>query len=201
MSLFSLSDIETKNAPGDDDSPGEFIETFAGSEYMNAASLKFFKQRLATIEQNRHYHYSTGGQWNMHELLTYLLSITGPADVYITTWAITEEPVRSLMFLKETGVIRSVKCVFDHKVKEQKSKAFLLAESNFDIVHLAKCHAKVSLIVNDDWGVSISGSANYTRNPRVERGVICTQWQVAEFDRQWIEDLISGKQPFKVRGI
>lgn len=193
MSLFKMGSDDVE------DTATAFVDSGSVAECINAASIRFFKSQLKSFEMFKHYHYATGGQWNMHDLLLYLLGITGSADVFITTWSITEEPVRALINAMDAGLIKTLNCVFDHKVKEQKSKAFLLAESNFTSVTLAKCHAKVTLIVNDVWQVSISGSANYTRNPRAERGLICTVPGVASFDKQWIEAIINQQQPFKVR--
>jgi hypothetical protein len=177
-----------------------FLNSDAPGVFINAASLKYFKSQLADIEPNKHYHFNTGGQWSMHELLEYLLNITGPADIFISTWAISEDPVRALMEMKNVGYIRNIKCIFDYKIKEQKSKAFLLAEQNFDKVKLDKCHAKVTVITNASWGITIPGSANYTRNPRIERGIVCTDPEAAEFDLTWMNAILNGEPFFKVRG-
>jgi hypothetical protein len=195
---MSLFDITEKRQEEKTDT-SFFRETNAASEYFNAASIKQFKIYLSKLEHNRNYHFSTGGQWSMHELMIYLLSITGPADIWKSTWAISEEPVRVIIELLDKKIIRSVKCIFDYKVKEQKSKAFLLAQSNFNSVTLAHCHAKVMVIKNENWSVSVSGSANDTRNPRIERGVICTVPEIAEEDIRWIEAVIKGEKIFKVR--
>jgi hypothetical protein len=60
----------------------------------------------------------------------------------------------------------------------------------------AKCHAKVTVIENDEWGISIVGSANYTRNPRIEAGVLFTCRNVAVFERDWIERELADKSVF-----
>lgn len=194
-----MFDLKKKNEEASD--PTSFmVESDAPAAFFNAASIKQFKYYLASIEHNRHYHFSTGGQWSMHELMTYLLSITGPADIWKSTWAISEDPVRAIMDLQARKIVRSIKCIFDHKVKEQKSKAYLLAQSNFDHVTLTHCHAKVTVIRNERWSISVSGSANDTRNPRIERGVICTVPEIAEEDIRWMEAVMNGEKIFKVRG-
>ena len=193
MSLFDLQ-------PGPKQSPTQFaLETNAPAEYFNAASIRLFKHWLGAIKHNHHYHFSTGGQWSMHELMIYLLGITGPAYIWKSTWAISEEPVRAIIDLKKKGVILRIKCIFDYKVKEQKSRAFHLAQENFDQVTLAKCHAKVMVIQNDQWAITVAGSANDTRNPRIERGVICSVAAVAQADIGWMEAVMNGEKPFKVR--
>ena len=37
---------------------------------------------------------------------------------------------------------------------------------------IAPVHAKVAVIWNDQWRISVSGSLNFTTNPQPERGVI-----------------------------
>jgi hypothetical protein len=43
-------------------------------------------------------------------------------------------------------------------------------------------HAKVALLWNDQWKVSIVTSQNATDNPKLERGTIFTDPQVFNFD-------------------
>lgn len=192
MSLFDVNHVLKPESE-------DFIKSTGLMQDYIAGSLKQFKKSLEHLEHNTYYHYSTGGQWSTHELLQYLFTITGPADLYISTWAMTEEPVRALIDLKNKKLIRSIHCLFDYKIKEQKSKAFLLAESNFDSITLAKCHAKVSVIRNETWGLTVFGSANHTRNPRIERGCICTDPKAADFDINWIKQCMAHEPIFRVR--
>lgn len=176
-----------------------FIESAAPGELFNAASLKQFKNRLAKLKQEHHYHFPFGGQWCIHELVTYLLSITGPADIWKSTWAISEPVVRDIMYLQEKKVIRSIRCIFDYKTVEQKSKAYHLAQTNFTQVTLTHSHAKVTVLKNEKWCITVFGSANDNRNPRVERGCICTVKAVAEDDIRWMEALMRKEKIFSVR--
>lgn len=192
MSLFELKEMQD----------AERIKPVNGyntsSEIVNGASIKSIKKFFANIEPHKHYHFWTGGQWNMHDLLVFMLSVTGPAKVYFTTWSISEDAVRVLLKLKETELITDLTCVLDYKAKEQKTNAFLLAKSNFN-VSLTPIHAKVTVLVNDNWKVCITGSANWTRNPRAERQLICTVPEIVDEDIKTIEALARGEKPFKVR--
>jgi len=190
MALFELKPTAGNVEPV----PG--IETAV--EAVNASSIKFFKKYLLTLEQNKHYHFWSGGQWNMQDLLGGLLLITGPARVYITTYAISEAAVISMLNMINQGSITELHCLFDFKVKEQKGKSYLLAKNNFPVT-LSRIHAKVTVIRNENWMISVTGSANWTRNPRAERQVICTVKEIVEGDIKIIEELIEDKQPFKVR--
>ena len=170
----------------------------SASDMVNASSIKFFKSYLGAIEKNKHYHFWSGGQWNMQDLLVYVLGITGPANVYLTTYAISEDAVISLINLRDKKAIRDLQCIFDYKCKEQKGKSYLLARNNFSVT-LSRIHAKVSIIENADWKITITGSANWTRNPRAERQVLCTVPQIVEGDLKIVKQIINGEMPFKVR--
>lgn len=192
MSLFDIAELEKENKV--DSTPG--FET--DSVLINGASIKFFKQFLGKLEQNKHYHFWSGGQWNMQDLLNYILFVTGPANVFITTYAISEAAVISLMNLRDRKAINELQCVFDFKCKEQKGKSYLLAKNNFPVT-LSAIHAKVAVIANAEWKITITGSANWTRNPRAERQVMCTVPEIVEGDIKIIKQLIAGDKPFKVR--
>lgn len=192
MSLFNV--FETKN----NSSLPSLISTMDENMFSNAASLKLFKGTLADWNKGKTYHFVTGGQWSLHELVGFVLTKTGPANVWLSTWAITENPARAFLSWKESGLISNLYGIFDYKIKEQKSATFNLCENFFTKIHLTKCHAKVVVIRNNEWGVSISTSANLTRNPRIERGIICVSETVADSDINWMNAIMSNEKYFKV---
>lgn len=192
MGLISLAEIQEGSGAA-----GAVISEQAG-ELVNGASLKWFRTYIDKIEPGKHYHFWNGGQWSMQDLLQHLLNITGKASVWITTWSISEDAVRALLDMRNREMIGELKAVFDYKSKEMKTKAFLMARENFDVT-LARIHAKVTCIRNENWCITITGSANWTRNPRAERQLLCTVPEIAEADIKIIESLAAGEHPFKVR--
>lgn len=168
---------------------------------VNAASFKMFKNLLGTIAPGMSVHFATGAQWSMHQLLIYLLTLTGPVDVYMSTWAITESPIREMLAAMQDGLIKTMNCVFDYRIKERNHKALLMAQESFTRIKLTKCHAKVTVLRNDDFGIVVNGSANYTRNPRIEAGVITHDAAIADFHIDWIKRELDGDKVFGVRSI
>jgi hypothetical protein len=49
-------------------------------------------------------------------------------------------------------------------------------------------HAKVALLWNNDWKISVVTSQNATDNPKMERGTIFTDSKVFEFDLNALEN-------------
>lgn len=125
------------------------------------------------------------GKWSMVHLLTRILQDTGPAEVWATTWSANEDSIRSLIDLRKAGYFTSLNFLFDFRVRKYRPAAYFLAKENFNS-KIASCHAKVTVIINDKWSVSIIGSPNYTRNDRIEAVVIFESREIAEFHKNWI---------------
>jgi hypothetical protein len=131
-------------------------------------------------------HFASAGVFSMHDLLRRLLELQGPSKVYLTTWAMTEIPVRSIKLMIDSGLITELNCLFDFKIRKNSPKAMQLAQGIATKIHLAHCHAKATVLINEHAGTTIIGSANYTRNPRMEAGIVSFDLKVAEFHRDWI---------------
>jgi len=201
MSLFTKSELATTNDTADHLFPKSYRQPYNQPKTGN--SHQIIKSRLelaATIGElvpDEAIQFSTGGRWSLHQLLEYVLHKTGPAKIWMTTWTITEEPMRVLLHLLRSGNITELHAVFDYRIEKRKPEAFQLASNILTRIKLTKCHAKVLVIQNEDWNVTVLGSANFSNNPRVEAGTIFTDRGSAEFNKGWINDLIEGKEVFR----
>lgn len=143
---------------------------------------------LPTLEMGDIVEYYTKGRFSKHNLIEYILRVTGPADVLIATWAMTEAPLRTLARLKNEGKILKLECMVEHKVPGHNPKSYGYAKQFFDQIWLGRNHAKVVVIENQDWAVVITTSANLTRNRRIESGDIKCSRESVEFNRKWINE-------------
>lgn len=66
-------------------------------------------------------------------------------------------------------------------------KPFQMLAGSFEY-RCTSVHAKVALIWNDIWRISIITSQNATDNPKLERGIIYTDPKVFEFDFNTLSD-------------
>lgn len=128
-------------------------------------------------------------------MLAFILEQTGPADVWFTSWTITEGPMRLVVDLLERGAIRSCRALLSERVEAMNPAALQLAKGNLQL-RLLKLHAKSIVVLNDTWGVTVGGSANFTRNPRIEKYIVCTHRDIAEAERTWIDQVFAGAEPF-----
>ena len=141
---------------------------------------------IGIVSPGESLHYASMGDWSTHDLLFHFLSQSGPAEVYFTTWAISEFAIRQLYAFVGSGLITRLSGIFDYRNGIHKPAELQFLKQITTDIKAAKCHAKMISIVNDAWGIAVIGSANFTRNPRLESGTIFTWRQVAEDARDLI---------------
>jgi hypothetical protein len=128
------------------------------------------------------------GKISMPQLIEALLKKVGPAELLFSTWAISQKPIEQLQRWKSQGLLSSLTVVLDHRLKERKPAQFAYLSGIADVVHSAKCHAKVAVLLNDAWRVVVIGSANWTVNPRFEAFVIMADADAATYHTEWLRN-------------
>ncbi len=193
MSLFSSDDLVAAKSSSGTLAPSGFKQASVGARVLGR-TLEQLKLCIGQLEHNQALQYTTAGRWSMHQLLSYILDRTGPGRVWLTTWTITEEPMRVLLHEIKSERIQELNAVLDYRIERRKPEAFQLASKIITRIKLTKCHAKVLVIQNEEWSVTVLGSANFSKNPRIEAGTIFTDRESAEFHKTWINDVIEGKE-------
>jgi len=155
-------------------------------------------EKIGEVEENEVIVIPTRSNWGTTHLIEHLLQQTGPANCWLTSWSVKEQAVRSLLDLCDRGMITELHCLFDERTQIQCPRAYQLAFSQVANIRLTKIHAKVAVIQNKDWGISIVTSANLTRNPRIECYVILTHAIIANYQLEWIQGVIEDSNPFKL---
>ncbi len=197
MSLFETKDIDNVlNTGGKLSSTALINEPNQNGEqtFVRAKSHELMIKIFGQIKSNNTIQFCTAGEFSTHQLLQYLLTFTGPANVYLSTWTLKEEPARVLYFLKKTGKIKQLNCVFDYRIRTLDAKHFDFLEKIIDKYALTKCHAKVLSIEGESMSIAVISSANMSNNPRIEAGYISCTITSMEFHKEWIMDIINGKK-------
>jgi hypothetical protein len=179
--LFSVGDINVKQ---DTETQQPLAVKTQGNISLKGKPKEALKKHLSVIKQGDIVNFVTSGRWSMHDLLFHLLSFTGPANVDISTWSISELVVRQVLDFQRNGQILSCRFLLDKKVKVRNPAPLQLITQNFPH-QLIEIHAKVLLIQNYDWKITVIGSANMNQNRRVEAGVIFTQKEIYDFNSDW----------------
>lgn len=171
------------------------VRAVGTSRHIIGRKRATLQELIGPLNPDEHVHIPSMGSWSMHDMLDHILEQTGPADVWFTSWTITERPMRLVVDLLERGVIRSCRALLSERVEAMNPAALQLTRGNLQ-VRLLKLHAKSIVVLNDAWGVTVGGSANFTRNPRIEKYIVSTHRDIAEAERTWIDQVFDGAEPF-----
>lgn len=173
------------------------VATGGESQLYISKKLQDVTELNADFSQDQTITILTRGTWGTVHLIEHLLKLTGPAECWLTSWSVKEQAVRILMDLIDKKQLTQVHCLFDERIRVQCPQAHQLIRSQFVDVRLTKIHAKLVVLMNRDWGIAISSSANLTRNPRIEAYVVFTHRSVAQFFQETIQKEIDQANPFE----
>lgn len=144
---------------------------------------------LGELQQNTAMHYYSTGSFNLIQLLLYILKQTGPASVFIATYSISDRSITTLRNHLNQGAITDIRFLLDNRVRSISPHQFDHLVTSFPgSVRCMGLHAKVALVYNRKWKVSVIGSQNATHNPKLERGIIHTLPEVFDFDLTQMND-------------
>ena len=152
-----------------------------------ADAEKALTRSIGQLENGREHHFYSWGNFNLVRLISYLIKQTGPAHVFMTSYSFSQKSIEQLQHKISKGEILSFKVILDNRVRVMSPKPFQMIASSFDY-RCISVHAKVALIWNDRWKITIVTSQNATDNPKLERGTIFTDHQVFNFDLKVLEN-------------
>ena len=135
-------------------------------------SLQKIREALSGFEGKEIIPVASDGDWSMHHLLEYLLGISGPAKVWISSFSINEVAIRTFLNLQDAGMIQELHCLLDFSVKRHNLGLLFFANNIVSEISITKCHAKMILIKNESCTIAVVGSANFNINDKKEVAVI-----------------------------
>lgn len=182
MSILAIDDLKSV---GKNEGFGTEIST-GKSVFVLSKRASGVRDSIGELTMGKTIHFVTAAQWAMHDLLEYLLSVTGPAQVYMTMYSVSEDPARVINKLKREGLITHLAGLVDWHVKRDKSRAFQAVEQCFNIIGFQNVHAKVIALQNADWSLCVVASCNFNKNKRFEAGVLTASDEGFRFHRNWI---------------
>lgn len=136
---------------------------------------------IGTLTAGKTTHYYSYGNFNLVRLMMYLIKQTGPVNAFMTSYSFSPKSIDAILNQIHNKNLLSFKLIIDNRVRSLSPLPFQMIMESFDY----KCtsiHAKVALLWNQDWKISIVTSQNATDNPKMERGTIFTDEAVFNFD-------------------
>lgn len=187
--LFDEIDINT-----DQSIKGKVTSTKLKEKSKLIQRLEELKTVMPQIEKQTTYHLISSDNFGSIELLKHLMDQHKPTEVFITTWSINQEFVDMLEEYLKKGV--KIGFYIDKSIKGRKahlaSQIVNLAYeySNLKLKYHYLLHSKVTLITNGDEFISIEGSANYSKNTRIENFTITESKELFNFHKNWMQEIV-----------
>ena len=189
--LVNLSDLQTpcvqvSPVVGDTREPVT-LRVVPAVKSFSPSLEQMLSQSVGLLEQGKDLHFYSFGNFNLVRLIMHLLKQTGPAHLFMTSYSFSQRSIEQLKNRLEQRQLLSFRVIVDNRVRTMSPKPFQMLITSFNYRCLS-IHAKVALLWNDTWKISIITSQNATDNPKMERGVIQTDPAVFSFDLKILED-------------
>jgi hypothetical protein len=168
----------------DDDDLMHYMVQVGSYEYPINRKLGAVLDKIAS---DKTVHWVSGGAWSAIDLFMGIIAKTGTAMVWISSYAFSEKPARTIADLVHDGTIEKLECIIDSRVDTRSASALTLIQNCSKRCVLLDTHAKVTLITNGTDYYTIVGSANYTTNKRWEAGIVCMDKDTFNFHLKWMQ--------------
>jgi len=188
--LFKSTELQ-ENKPIENGKAAESLTISNNFRFLEGDKLAKLEQKIGTLYGGRSLYFKTDGAWSAIDLIEYCLAQSGPSNVYFSTWSIGPEAIRHFNEWQKNGQIMSIFGIIDEGFRNRKPDLFEQAKQAFPNLKFTKSHAKVTIIQGERLSITLMGSANMTKNPRTEVGVIIVDRSLADSNIQWILNSVS----------
>lgn len=152
-----------------------------------AEADKSLTKAIGQLQNGLTTHFYSWGNFNLVRLMMYILKQTGPAHAFMTSYSFSQKSIEQLNLKLSQKQLLSFRVIIDNRVKTMSPIPFQMLMNSFDY-RCTSIHAKIALIWNEDWKITILTSQNATDNPKMERGAIFTDKSVFDFDLKTLEN-------------
>ena len=129
---------------------------------------------LQPLEERTNQVYLTN-ELQLADVLEWILSQVGKAEVWQTSFSISEEFLRRLYFIEESGAVTRFSLIIDFKATQKTLKLWPFICQTMQDVYLADNHSKVLLVKSEKGDtVTVLTSQNLTRGNRFESALVST---------------------------
>lgn len=183
----------------------ETMENVSARQIRNAAkahmisrlkkeSAKTFFERLPN--ENEYFHTISNGTFDYWSVLSILISLCPGVieQAFISTWTLNHNTCKEMFDVLDSGKIKKIWVLSGIYFKRREPAVYArlatgLAERN-QRLKCSENHAKVAVLIGNNFQVTMEGSANLTANPRIEQNIVTGSKQVAIFHSEWMKEII-----------
>jgi hypothetical protein len=141
-----------------------------------------------------------GKNTTFHSVLEKILECTGPAELSMASYSVSEPALRVLYRLKSEGQITKLSFLFDRSVRNNKLDLLAFAAQFADEIFLDSSHIKLALINNDQHNVVVITTANITENERWEYYLIAATSELVSEAVNMLSYLLNFSEKFTWNG-
>jgi hypothetical protein len=180
--VMAAAEATTDNKP----QPDVIVSEQVAGEFADDKTKTLIRS-IGQLQQGKTTHYYSYGNFNLVRLLIHLLKQTGPANVFMTSYSFSQTSIEQLLNHRQKGNILTFRVIVDNRVKTMSPIPFQMLSTAFDY-RCTSIHAKVALVWNENWNITVVTSQNATDNPKLERGTIFTDIETFNFDKNALEN-------------
>jgi hypothetical protein len=140
-------------------------------------------------------------RFSLHNLFSYMLSLTGPAYVRISTFSLCEAAIRNFVNHAEAGDITGSSVLLDMSLTKRSIDKLLFVSNVLSNIRLMDNHSKL-IILNPEpvegrgvEGLIFLGSANFNDNRKFESGFISSDPQLVATAIECFDDMFNNAMP------
>lgn len=146
-------------------------------------------------KENQYYAIKTNGETDAGSFFTYALNnwqeIT---EMYLATWTISKANIKRIKDALDSGKLKYLTFVFSSTLKAANPSLYanlMLNLKEYSNVSLKEInsHAKTFSLTNGNDFITVSGSANWSENPRIENYLILNDKQLFNHHKEWMTEL------------
>jgi len=163
------------------------------ARYINENVSDEMSFQIGELKMGEDIHFATDRRWSLHDLIVFCLKQTGPADLHFCTYAIKEYQARLFSNMQRDGLIKSIYALVDYRIGVHDPGAEQILKTICTKIGYMRTHAKLVVLRNEKWGITIAGSANLTSNTTADVGVITCDLKISDYRIQWIQKNITNE--------
>ena len=169
------------------------------ANYINGLKRESFEKLINKPPvKNEYYHIVSNGSFDFFTIVPVLLKHLNICNEFIgSTWATNKCNVLELFNMFDNDLIKSIVIIGGDymKISNRCDYGLLkngMLERNQKFINL-KNHAKILLMTNYIDYYVVEGSSNWTSNPRIEQYLMTNNYDLFNFHKDWILNIIDKK--------
>ncbi len=184
-----LFDINEKSKEGKDIRTSFFTNNHKAI-YISSQDEYLHKKLKNTDLSNNNdaIHFKSDGRFGLHDLIIFYAHRIEKANCIVSSFNISSEAARKFIRVSDLGFFYSLKFILNIQKRHNFKKALNILNRRFPI-HFMRIHAKVAVIWNGKYNITIITSGNLSSNQNEERGIIFFDKKTFDFDYKKMNDV------------